>query len=85
MVYQMHMSFLVHTKVCGSMKQCQYCDWWDKTVPSMTFKGRGCKCSITGKTKLPGEGKYCRNYIFAKAEYERTQRETAEASQTSGK
>lgn len=64
------------------MKQCQYCDWWDRTVPSSTTKGKGYKCSITGKTKLASEGKYCNNFCFA---YETVKQETGEASQTSGK
>lgn len=81
MVYQMHMSFLVRTKVCGGMKQCRFCGWWDRTVPSSTIKGKGYKCSITGKTKLASEGKYCKSFC----KDERTQREAAEASQTSGK
>ena len=44
------------------MKQCGFCGWWDRTVPSFTTKGKGYKCSITGKTKLASEGKYCNNF-----------------------
>lgn len=51
------------------MKQCQYCDWWDKTVPSATVRNgllkKGYKCSITGKVKLASEGKRCKNFCFA--------------------
>lgn len=68
------------------MKQCQYCDWWDKTVPSATVRNgllkKGCKCSITSKVKLASEGKRCKNFCFA---YETVKREAGEASQTSGK
>ncbi len=44
------------------MKQCGFCGWWDRTVPSSTAKGKGYKCSITGKTKLASEGKYCKSF-----------------------
>ena len=49
-------------------KRCGNCDWYDLTVPTSVVrklrKGKGYKCSITGRGMFKDDGKKCKNHIF---------------------
>ena len=45
---------------------CDYCRWYDITVPTLVVRGnrseRGYKCSITGRSMFKSDGKKCKNF-----------------------